>query len=193
MEEILKKYSKDEQEKIIMSIISLAKHIDDMISQYGYLETMKWVYSEMDKYEIEKPVSCTSGCSFCCYLHVTVSQLEIVPIIDYCNKNNIDIDISVLEKQEHANNVDEFATIPYKDRKCVFLKDNKCSIYPVRPLACRKYYVVNDPEICNSEHVLNTTLVRYSLKKEITAYAVWLLSEPTSFSKNLKKCLQENK
>lgn len=34
---------------------------------------------------------------------------------------------------------------------CVFLKDNKCSVYESRPLACRKYMVFTHPLLCDGK------------------------------------------
>lgn len=185
MDEILKQYTSKEQEKIIFEIISFAKQIEQNLNDHGVLSSVLHLYDYIDKEDIDGKVACSKGCSFCCYLHVTLTKFEVTAIIDYCTKNNIIIDTDTLKKQSVADNVESFSKIDYKDRKCVFLKDNQCSIYPVRPVACRKYYVVNDPEICNTEQELKATRVRYNLMKEIAAHGLYLLDNPISFSKNL--------
>ena len=102
--------------------------------------------------ELKKPTklskpSCKSGCSFCCYIYVHVSEQEDKNLIPYLNPS----EIATLQKQA-GKTQDTWNELPYKERKCVMLQNNKCSAYPVRPSACRKWMVWNDPALCNTEN-----------------------------------------
>lgn len=94
-----------------------------------------------------KDFSCHKGCSACCRINVDISNLEAKVIIKYCKENKIPIDEKYLKEQTKI----EGNKIGQSDKynNCVFLKDNECSIYPVRPIQCRKYHVYNEPQYCD--------------------------------------------
>jgi len=112
------------------------------------------IYSFVDKMMSEardlQSVSCRKGCAFCCKMNVDVTPMEVMLIVEYAKRNGISIDKDYLQRQA-ALPKDQLAFTPGLSA-CVFLRpDNTCSIYPVRPLACRKYVVANPPERCNPE------------------------------------------
>lgn len=76
----------------------------------------------------EPYVACGNGCSSCCNMNVTISQIEA---------NLIAEKIGIKSKQlarSLTHESGEFMGTP-----CVFLKDGSCSVYEVRPFACRKH------------------------------------------------------
>ena len=73
--------------------------------------------------------SCKPGCSYCCTITVATTKDE---------KELIDLFV----KQKNL-------TLNQTPKKCLYLKDNLCQIYEVRPGACRKYFSIGDPETCN--------------------------------------------
>lgn len=91
--------------------------------------------------------ACKKGCAYCCNIQVSISKPEAEIIIDHCRANNIKIDFNYLEKQRYLN---EQSHAKSDASKCVFLKDNVCSIYNVRPFSCRNYYVVSKPVNCDA-------------------------------------------
>jgi Fe-S-cluster containining protein len=104
---------------------------------------------EQAKFGDEKAITCTKGCNFCCHLNVDVTEHEAQYIDINLKERNIQIDEELFNKQADVEN---WTDLPYKDRKCVFLNSQgECGIYEFRPLACRKYYIVDDPQKCNSE------------------------------------------
>ncbi|HIP34804.1 MAG TPA: YkgJ family cysteine cluster protein [Methanothermococcus okinawensis] len=71
-------------------------------------------------------------CGRCCYDPPTVTKKDIGNICGYLK---IAFKEFVKRYVDHFNGtVGELRRIK---KKCIFLKDNKCSIYPVRPLICR--------------------------------------------------------
>ncbi len=87
-------------------------------------EKLKEIYSKIPSF------NCIN-CNECCG-PIIWFEPENLLIKDYLEKNNIDR--IVWTKEEFENN----------NMKCPYLKDNRCSIYPVRPLVCRLQSVVSD-------------------------------------------------
>lgn len=111
-----------------------------------------WEDIEPDK---KAQISCKKGCAFCCHIRVSATPLEADAIVKYCKANNIPINTDRLKEQEKLG-TEEYMFSPHK--KCVFLTDdNLCSIYPVRPMACRTYFVTNDPADCNTDSLKETS------------------------------------
>jgi len=120
--------------------------------------------------------TCLRGCAHCCYSLVACSVLEAIPIAEYMLKSALWAPRLTKVKaklEEEAALVDQLGglrgpagstdtSLSYMARKipCTFLKKNKdCAIYSLRPVACRLYYVVSDPEQCSLDHPGH--LVRY--------------------------------
>lgn len=88
------------------------------------------------------PLACAEGCNYCCHIPVNVSIAEVVAIMDYVEgnfsparraeiKERIDQRCSQLETVGDRNSV---------NIRCPLLDDSgACSVYPVRPLACRGF------------------------------------------------------
>ena len=92
-------------------------------------------------------VACHKGCSACCLNPmVPVSEIELRGISWYVSErldvNTQDQLIPRLENQQTST-------------ECPFLLSNDCSIYPMRPIACRIFHVFN--KVCAPhEHVDRT-------------------------------------
>lgn len=93
-------------------------------------------------------VSCSRGCSHCCYIEVHITPDEADLLLMMIKQNHIDIDWAKLTHQAKAT---RWQQLDYKARGCVFLGDQgECRAYDYRPMACRKYMVGSPPEKCNS-------------------------------------------
>lgn len=92
-------------------------------------------------------ISCKRGCNFCCHINVTISPEEAKIIIAHCKKNNIPISQDYLNEQLKIP-LDEYP-LSITHSACVFIKNGECSIYPVRPIACRKYFAFTPAERCD--------------------------------------------
>jgi len=112
------------------------------------------VDSAMARHNVEQPVSCKKGCAFCCKMNVDVTPFEAMVILCFVRKHAIAINLEYLQAQ--AKIPKGMLTFTPGLSACVFLQqDNTCGIYPVRPLACRKYVVKNPPEKCDGEKYPN--------------------------------------
>lgn len=83
---------------------------------------------------------CKRGCTACCHQYVAMSKAEGMTILAYLRHYKMPSPDRAKLRQMVAMGADPEkywqAQIP-----CPFLKDGLCSIYPVRPLVCRSYYV----------------------------------------------------
>lgn len=88
------------------------------------------IYSLMtDLVKAAEPyVACSKGCSACCKMNVMISQIEANFIEKETGVKPAQVTNGFLHPQ------DKFIGVP-----CPFLEDGSCSIYDVRPFACRKH------------------------------------------------------
>jgi len=186
-------------------LASLLEHADNraaideilnLINSYRYqlgkfrnrdrIGTIKEVYKAIDKYfenapeENKKGIQCKTGCTACCFIDVDISEDEAAIILNYCNENGIEIDKEYLEKQAAVGRK-KYSELS----RCVFLKeDNLCSIYPVRPIACRKHWVKTDPSLCDfSKNIANPVGRYFDINTEILASALLNVENTGTFEK----------
>jgi Fe-S-cluster containining protein len=99
---------------------------------------------------IGEKISCKKGCAYCCSINVDISAEEAILLINYCEKNKIEIDWQKLEIQKEYNHTN-YLSLDKESRKCVFLSnDNICKVYKYRPISCRKYASLDKPKKCDS-------------------------------------------
>lgn len=101
--------------------------------------------------KVESLITCRQGCSHCCRQAVALTAIEAATIVQFATEKQIAIDEEKLKKQIDWSTDEQWAEQPEQDRTCIFLNDGTgdCSIYPARPLACRKYFATSDPQNCN--------------------------------------------
>jgi len=158
--------------------------------------TIKEVYNAIDRFfdnapaENKKDIQCKTGCTACCFIDVSISEDEAAIIVNYCCDNGIAINREYLEKQAA---VGRKTYSPLS--RCVFLKeDNLCSIYPVRPIACRKHWVKTDPSLCDfSNNVINQVGGYFDINTEILASAILNAENTGTFEKMLLDELKKEK
>jgi len=158
------------------------------------LETTRAVYKATDDFfikaseESKKEIQCKAGCTACCFIDVDVSGDEAAIIIDYCRQNNIEIDKEYLTRQGAVGR-----KVYSELSRCVFLKDNLCSIYPVRPIACRKHWVKTDPALCDfSKNIINQVGGYFDINTEILASALLNVDEAGPFEKALLREMEKS-
>jgi Putative zinc- or iron-chelating domain len=158
------------------------------------VEATKQVYKAIDNFllkapeENKKEIQCKAGCTACCFIDVDVSGDEAAAIIHYCRENKMEIDKEYLTKQAAVGRKTYSAL-----SRCVFLKDNLCSIYSVRPIACRKHWVKSDPALCDfSKNIVNQVNGYFDVNTEILASALLTVDEAGPFEKVLLSEMEKN-
>lgn len=90
---------------------------------------------------------CKRGCSWCCYLRVKVTPLEIITIIDFLRSHLKTGALSALRKRLAATDDTTRGMNGYQRAQakiaCPLLADGGCLAYPVRPIGCRVYHSLN--------------------------------------------------
>lgn len=95
--------------------------------------------------QTEDRVECKAGCSYCCYNQIRLTPAEALLVFSWIDKEFTDQDQALLRKRIQNNRVLTEGTslenrVMIKESSpCIFLKQGKCSIYPVRPLICRSW------------------------------------------------------
>jgi Fe-S-cluster containining protein len=95
--------------------------------------------------EVGALAACRKGCSHCCNIAVAINQAEAAVIGRRIGRKPAKPANRAMEGR------DEFgASIALGfDKPCPFLKEHQCSIYDVRPLACRSHFNMDiDAELC---------------------------------------------
>lgn len=89
-------------------------------------------------------IACAAGCTFCCHQRVGVLPHEAIAIVRYLRTNVAQEDAAAIERQVHRNasRIDAMTAEEHRRANipCAFLRDGRCSVYAVRPLACASYH-----------------------------------------------------
>lgn len=94
-------------------------------------------------------VRCTRGCSHCCHGPVEIRAHEAVLLVEQLQAAGRALDVEKLARQSRYS-VDTWREQPAADQSCVFLgEDGACTVYDMRPNACRKLLVTSDPQHCD--------------------------------------------
>lgn len=91
------------------------------------------------------PIDCREGCHYCCYYHVTVSAAEAFAITEHLLAMPSAIGAPLLAQlAATAKRVAPLTEAQYlvTNIPCAFLDGGNCSIYKVRPIACRGHHAV---------------------------------------------------
>ena len=95
-------------------------------------------------------VACRSGCTYCCMVPVAASAPEVLAIATFVRERFEEDRHATLNRRVEANiSATEGMDMSQRDRvrlDCPFLEAGQCSVYEVRPIACRGYssYSVKD-------------------------------------------------
>lgn len=84
-----------------------------------------------------KNMSCKLGCSKCCYVDISIFQVEAYIIINWLYLLDQEKKHKILEQLKASDNLEQQNTKKSKQKPCVFLHNDGCSIYEVRPAICR--------------------------------------------------------
>ena len=135
-------------------------------------------------------------CKFLCMSVEEVFQkyLQVMSGLEYAKYFNLNLNDYVVEKLKNVI----YITLKLKDDgSCIFLKDNLCTIYPVRPMTCRVFPlrvvgIVKDCPLSKRKDLLTDEEKTYSTYlKENFRHAMYYLKcqENSSSVDELVKCL----
>lgn len=84
--------------------------------------------------KLGRKFACEKGCSSCCYTHINIPvyPLELVGITWYVTEK-----VPRPQRKKLARQLKNYKELG----SCPFLVDDICSIYPLRPMACRQFNV----------------------------------------------------
>lgn len=119
--------------------------------------------------------SCGKGCAHCCSLLCTCTFVESLLIAEtLIEKGELEELLPRLREAAKATDYPGVNTGSYfsKNIPCVFLKDGACSIYEIRPSACRFHFAISPPEQCSPEAKTGTT----QLDLQRLEQSVWMAS-----------------
>lgn len=148
LNQFLNTLSEEQADRILKLVSDRSDEIKKYLEQ-NRVETMLAVIGLIDRSIKENPreSSCKKGCNFCCHINVDVSEVEAELIVHYCEEKHIQIDKDYLLRRR----LTPWREVPLSNEAaCTFLKDGECGIYPVRPLACRTYFVGSEPIYCDA-------------------------------------------
>lgn len=103
------------------------------------------VYKRLDEMmsDSANAIDCKEGCNYCCHYHIYVTPAEVFAIAEEISKRpeveRKRVQDSIRKYVEQVRGWGRDKHI-YTNIACTFLHDGKCSIYSIRPLACRRHH-----------------------------------------------------
>lgn len=97
-------------------------------------------------------IQCRSGCTFCCHQNVDVTIPEAILVALRLAKEPAARAEAVLEAADLFKDLDDEARIA-TGRPCPMLVDDRCSVYDIRPVACRSF---TSPDAGNCQAALDS-------------------------------------
>jgi Fe-S-cluster containining protein len=133
---------------------SLTPLFQGMQSQYMAISQLTQSFA-MRTHQQNKPIACEKGCQWCCFQPVYMTTQEAILIHEFIkqsfNTSQINHIISnARSKFKKTKGLKEEQKQMVK-HACPFLHEGSCSIYPVRPMACR-IYLSSDKESCKRKY-----------------------------------------
>jgi len=174
-----------------------------------YYEWIIKLTEQLDKlFESQKEyIKCSSGCSICCqtgYYPITELEFDLMKVgfSELPEEQRIEIQKKSLElykeRKRFLNNDGDKFDFFYP---CLFLKEDKCSIYPYRAIICRTHGLIAQNDLSKNKFSLpfcvndglNYSNVWDSEKKEILydkIEKIGLKTKPKSFDIGYEKILK---
>jgi len=153
------KYKKMEPQDLILK---LTEHFSAQISKTAnprdlskIFEGARFEFEELKEIALSMPgneIACSKGCSYCCYLSVTLGAHEIVQILEHISKNFSKLVISEIRNRAEKN-MSQMIKLTHDECehtnfRCPLLSDDGlCMCYKVRPLSCQRYNS-RDTDLC---------------------------------------------
>jgi len=98
-------------------------------------EANKFIEAELQTLESR----CVKGCFHCCYIEANILKPEYARLKPYTQNRTT------------------------TGNKCIFLENDLCSVYDMRPMACRHHITIADPALCLIDQATNVTNVKAAI------------------------------
>ena len=127
-------------------------HDNHMAAMNAFWIAIENYFESIGKFSL---FTCKKGCSHCCFDNPHgVSGMElirIIPLLDTEQKEKIQ---KQAQEYKAIKKTQENPQIFWKSlcQPCPLLKNNQCSIYQQRPLACRSFFSLSSPQWCHPGH-----------------------------------------
>jgi len=128
-------------------------------------ESYDQLYSLQEELELEPPIACTSGCIYCCYNQIAITEPEALFIGMHLLETRDRQQLQDLEVKTREL-VDKLKGKSWQDigmarhtLQCLFLENGNCGIYPARPLSCRGWNSVN-VNMCRESNLSENALTQ---------------------------------
>ena len=135
-----------------------------------YVMTIEQFHKEIDRLVAPVKSCCARGCFACCYEPVYASRAEAQHIVDGLTEaRKILVKERLVDWLADADLTSKTITSLRWRRlliPCPLLKDNECSVYERRPIGCRMFFAVSNPENCSGPARRHQLFVSYP--KDIT-------------------------
>jgi Fe-S-cluster containining protein len=125
----------------------------------------------IEEYESKQPlaeqIACKAGCYYCCCYEVVLTPAEALLLGDYVKQTCSADALADLMKRidrflrlRDGRGVEERAKVLH-DTPCIFLASGKCSVYDVRPFACRTLHSL-DSRKCKEAVMARRRVVEFT-------------------------------
>ena len=120
----------------------------------------------------DRTFSCRSGCAACCFDNPqAIPAAELVMLeshVDEQMRAQLETDVAIFERIEKAHSDIEARGVAFKKerRPCPLLtvETGRCSVYSIRPLACRDFFAETDSAWCHPDHKDNASVQQLGIE-----------------------------
>ncbi len=145
----------------IGSYMQIAVHDNFITDIYSLVDVA--VAGELARLSHEEGItpSCKAGCDHCCRYHIVMNVAEAQTMAHYIRQEFSEEQIAKMQMRTHQwhewdNSRPGRPSAVISDETdlsgyvhcCPLLVNNRCSVYPVRPVVCRAHYVSSHPSYC---------------------------------------------
>jgi len=118
--------------------------VDSCVAVVGKLDRHLDATLAYARQSLGAPIACRAGCSYCCHVRVDVLAHEAIALVRYLKSQIPEEQARAIAARVGAN-ADRLATMTPDQHnaarvQCAFLVAGRCSVYPVRPLACAGFH-----------------------------------------------------
>lgn len=201
IEKIPEEYRESAMQAVVYAI---KKEIDSILQLPEGPTRAKIIHSRMDRAllawwkhnpETHAKVACfTCKEAGCCHTNVDITEDEAKLIVKSLAEPLSEEQLRRMELQAAVppDSPDEFGKLSFGDRACIFLKDNRCSIYANRPFVCRKWFVCQ-PDTSECARYTGRPLVQLAENAEVLSSAIFSCLPSGRLANLIKEELERKK